>query len=103
MRIASPSHIDGLIFLFSFRNTLDSSGSQSELLNLYRLFLLGSGKYERKLAIESEAQLTILLSVLQNNPTCLDKLEQIEMNLKKPEMLVSFVEVSFLSKNICLC
>jgi hypothetical protein len=59
------------------------------------MFLLGSENYERKLAVGSDTQLEVMLNVLQNNSTCLDKVEKIEMELYKPNMMGQILEVSF--------
>jgi hypothetical protein len=87
-----------MILIFSFSVTShndDSIKGQSELLNLFRMFLLGSGNYERKLAVASDSQLEVMLDVLQNSSTCLDKLEKIEMELYKPNMMGKILQVSF--------
>jgi len=60
------------------------------------MFLLGSENYERKLAVGSDTQLEVMLNVLQNNSTCLDKVEKIEMELYKPNMMGKILEVSLI-------
>lgn len=81
-------------FSFSFTNhSEESDKNQTELLNLFRLFLLTSENYDKKLAVGSDAQLAVMLHVLKNSPTCLDKLEKIEMELYKPGIMGTILEV----------
>jgi hypothetical protein len=58
------------------------------------MFLLGSTE-KRKLEVTSDSdQLDVVLDVLKNDPTCLEKLEDIEVDFYKLNMLVKVLEVS---------
>jgi hypothetical protein len=60
------------------------------------MFLLGSRK-KRKLDIASEYhQLDVVLDVLKNNPTCFDKLEEIEVDFYDFDLLEKILEVCIL-------
>jgi hypothetical protein len=60
------------------------------------MFLLGSSK-KRKLSIASDShQLDVVLDLLKNNPTCFEKLEEIEVDFYDLNMLAKILEVSIL-------
>jgi hypothetical protein len=66
------------------------------LFDLFRMFLLGS-RNMRILEVQSDSGLLdIVLDVLQTNPTCFDKVEEIEVDVHKSDdaMLVKILEVS---------
>jgi hypothetical protein len=58
------------------------------------MFLLGSTE-KRKLEVTSDSdQLDVVLDVLKIDPICLEKLEDIEVDFYKLNMLVKVLEVS---------
>jgi hypothetical protein len=87
-----------LLFRFSFTRQWNVSNNthEVELLKLFSMFLLGSSK-KTKLNIASDNhQLDAVLDVLKNNPTCFEKLEEIEVDIYDLNMLGKILEVSIL-------
>lgn len=76
----------------------DSNGThQTELLILFRMFLLESCDNLWKLALTSDSQLYVALNVLKSNLSCFEQLVEIEVDLYKPNLLEKILEVSVVS------
>jgi hypothetical protein len=84
------------IIRFSLTKFYDDQACQNALLHLFGMFLLGS-RNMRILDVPSDIGfLDIVLDVLQTNPECFDKLEEIEADVDYSDdaMLVKILEVS---------
>jgi len=72
---------------------LESDGTQDEMVNIYKLFLLGSENMGSKLVVTAHSQLKAVMQVLKQTPTCLDQVQKIEMEIYEDGMLECAIQV----------
>jgi hypothetical protein len=90
-----------ILFRFGFTGRKFDDGDatrQAELLNLFSMFLLGSTEKWKLDVASDKHQLDVVSKVLKDNPACLDRLEEIEVDLYNFNEVGNIISVSMQMK-----
>lgn len=73
---------------------MNSNGSQSEMRNIYKLYLLGAKKC-RRLSIQTKELLDTALETFNLHPECGRRIEQLHLEIYRMDMLENAILVSY--------